>query len=105
MIIDWEQAHAGNPVVDVSYASHYLVILAALSGEDPRAPKGSIRLFDTDIAQASCRKRRKLGLHFVPEERLGRGAVPCLSLADNTLLTRTEAVKSYAFGASVKARR
>ncbi len=69
-------------------------LLAALSGEDPRAPKGSIRLFDTDIAQASCRKRRKLGLHFVPEERLGRGAVPSLSLADNTLLTRTEAVKA-----------
>ena len=32
------------------------------------------------------------GLHFVPEERLGRGAVPTLSLAQNTLLTRTEAV-------------
>ncbi|PTT90480.1 ABC transporter, partial [Pelomonas sp. HMWF004] len=29
---------------------------------------------------------------FVPEERLGRGAVPTLSLAMNTLLTRTEAV-------------
>ncbi len=29
------------------------------------------------------------GLHFVPEERLGRGAVPTLSLAQNTLLTRT----------------
>src|SRR6185369_3238101 len=32
------------------------------------------------------------GLHFVPEERLGRGAVPTLSLAQNTLLTRTRAV-------------
>jgi simple sugar transport system ATP-binding protein len=31
-------------------------------------------------------------LHFVPEERLGRGAVPTLSLAANTLLTRTGAV-------------
>jgi general nucleoside transport system ATP-binding protein len=30
----------------------------------------------------------------VPEERLGRGAVPTLSLAANTLLTRTEAVGS-----------
>ena len=28
----------------------------------------------------------------MPEERLGRGAVPTLSLAQNTLLTRTEAV-------------
>jgi simple sugar transport system ATP-binding protein len=31
-------------------------------------------------------------LHFVPEERLGRGAVPSLTLAQNTLLTRTAAV-------------
>jgi ABC-type uncharacterized transport system ATPase subunit len=67
--------------------------MAALSGEDPRAPRGSIRLFGGDIAQTSPRHRRKLGLHFVPEERLGRGAVPTLSLSANTLLTRTEAVK------------
>jgi ABC-type uncharacterized transport system ATPase subunit len=33
-----------------------------------------------------------LGLHFVPEERLGRGAVPTLSLAHNLLLTRTESI-------------
>ena len=31
-------------------------------------------------------------MHFVPEERLGRGAVPEMSLADNLLLTRREAV-------------
>jgi simple sugar transport system ATP-binding protein len=67
-------------------------LMAALSGEDPRAPAGSIRLFGQDIAAMSPRQRRRLGLHFVPEERLGRGAVPVMSLADNTLLTRTEAV-------------
>jgi general nucleoside transport system ATP-binding protein len=67
-------------------------LMAALSGEDPRAPAGSIRLFGQDIARHSPRRRRKEGLHFVPEERLGRGAVPVMSLADNTLLTRTEAV-------------
>jgi simple sugar transport system ATP-binding protein len=67
-------------------------LMAALSGEDPRAPPGSIRLFGQDIATHSPRRRRKEGLHFVPEERLGRGAVPVMSLAHNTLLTRTEAV-------------
>jgi len=67
-------------------------LMAALSGEDPRAPAGSITLSGTDIALAGPRARRALGLHFVPEERLGRGAVPTLSLAQNTLLTRTEAV-------------
>jgi ABC-type uncharacterized transport system ATPase subunit len=67
-------------------------LMAAISGEDRRAPAGSIQLFDRDIARASPRKRRDDGLHFVPEERLGRGAVPTLSLAQNTLLTRTRAV-------------
>ena len=67
-------------------------LMAALSGEDTRAPRGSITLFGQDIAQAPPRQRRAGGLHFVPEERLGRGAVPTMSLAHNTLLTRTEAV-------------
>jgi simple sugar transport system ATP-binding protein len=66
--------------------------MAALSGEDPRAPAGSIAVFGADVSRGSPRARRKLGLHFVPEERLGRGAVPTLSLAQNTLLTRTENV-------------
>ncbi len=67
-------------------------LMAALSGEDPRAKPGSVRLFGRDIAHASARQRRAAGLHFVPEERLGRGAVPTMSLAQNTLLTRHENV-------------
>ena len=67
-------------------------LMAALSGETVDSPPGSIRLFGVDIAHASPRGRRAAGLHFVPEERLGRGAVPTLSLAQNTLLTRTGAV-------------
>jgi len=67
-------------------------LMAALSGEDRRGAPGSIRLFGADIAQATATARRAQGLHSVPEERLGRGAVPTLSLAHNTLLTRTEAV-------------
>jgi len=67
-------------------------LMAALSGEDTRAPAGSITLFGKDIAAHSPRRRRAEGLHFVPEERLGRGAVPTLSLAQNTLLTRTHTV-------------
>ncbi|HWH81618.1 MAG TPA: ABC transporter ATP-binding protein, partial [Burkholderiaceae bacterium] len=69
-------------------------LMAALSGEDPRAAPGSITLSGRDIARAGPRARRALGLHFVPEERLGRGAVPLLSLAANTLLTRTETVSA-----------
>ncbi len=67
-------------------------LMAALSGEDRHAAPGSITLFGQDIAAQSPRQRRAQGLHFVPEERLGRGAVPTLSLAQNTLLTRTAGV-------------
>jgi simple sugar transport system ATP-binding protein len=67
-------------------------LMAALSGEDPRAAPAAVTLFGQPIGHHSPRKRRKEGLHFVPEERLGRGAVPTLSLAENTLLTRTEPV-------------
>ncbi len=69
-------------------------LLYALSGEDVRSPAGSIRLGASgqDVARLHPGARRKLGLHFVPEERLGRGAVPNLSLAHNLLLTRREAV-------------
>jgi len=67
-------------------------LLRVLSGEDTRAPRGSVRLFGQDIAAAGPARRRALGLGFVPEERLGRGAVPTMSLADNTLLTRRAGV-------------
>jgi len=67
-------------------------LLAALSGEDRRAPAGSIRLRGRDVSGAAPRARRALGLHFIPEERIGRGSVPGLALAANTLLTRREPV-------------
>jgi general nucleoside transport system ATP-binding protein len=63
-------------------------LLTVLSGESTRAPTASITLFGNDVAKHNPRARRDGGLHFVPEERLGRGAVPSLSLAHNTLLTR-----------------
>jgi simple sugar transport system ATP-binding protein len=69
-------------------------LLAVLSGEDRRASPGSVRLFGNDIARAGPRQRRDSGLHFVPEERLGRGAVPMLALSTNTLLTRREPIKA-----------
>jgi simple sugar transport system ATP-binding protein len=70
-------------------------LLAALSGEDPRAEAGAVRLFGEPIGQLRSAARRKLGLHFIPEERLGRGAVPTLSLAANMLLTRRESLRRF----------
>ena len=62
-------------------------LLAALSGEDPRAASASILLRQTPVGALAPGRRRGLGLGFVPEERLGRGAVPDMSLADNVLLS------------------
>ena len=67
-------------------------LLYALSGEDTRAPAGSIWLQGQAVGSQGPAQRRALGLHFVPDERLGRGAVPSLSLAHNLLLTRSDAV-------------
>ena len=73
-------------------------LLYALSGEDMRAAAGAIRIAGTDAGALHPGARRKLGLHFVPEERLGRGAVPTLGLAHNLLLTRQEAISHPRWG-------
>ena len=67
-------------------------LLYALSGEDTRADAPMIEVKGRDVARFGPARRRALGVHFVPEERLGRGAVPTLGLAHNLLLTRREAL-------------
>ena len=62
-------------------------LLAALSGETTVAERDAIRIGGTDAGHLSPAARRALGLAFVPEDRLGRGAVPELSLTENALLT------------------
>jgi simple sugar transport system ATP-binding protein len=68
-------------------------LLHALSGEDTHAEPRSIELFGQAVGRLGPAHRRHLGLHFVPEERLGRGAVPTLPLSQNLMLTRTESVR------------
>jgi general nucleoside transport system ATP-binding protein len=46
-----------------------------------------IRMLDRSVGHLGAAARRRLGFAFVPEERLGRGAVPELPLTDNALLT------------------
>ncbi|WP_406622783.1 ABC transporter ATP-binding protein [Acidovorax sp. SDU_ACID1] len=67
-------------------------LLYALSGEDTRAAPGMVQIGGQNAERLGPRQRRALGLHFVPEERLGRGAVPSMGLAHNLLLTRGDAV-------------
>lgn len=64
-------------------------LLAALAGERTVAP-GTIRLGAAPAGHLPCAARRKHGLAFIPEERLGRGAVAEMTLAENVLLTRRD---------------
>ncbi len=61
-------------------------LMAALSGETT-SEKHAIELEGSAIGHLNAGQRRARGLVFVPEERLGRGAVPSLSLSRNALLT------------------
>ena len=62
-------------------------LLAAISGERLCEHRGAVRLCGQEVGQLRPAERRRLGLGFVPEERLERGAVPTMSLADNSVLT------------------
>ena len=64
-------------------------LLALLSGEQTlsKADAQHIRFANQVVGHLRPDARRKLGLAFVPAERLGHGAVPEMSLTDNALLT------------------
>ncbi|MEQ8967182.1 MAG: ABC transporter ATP-binding protein [Azospirillaceae bacterium] len=109
-----EPDHAlGTPVRDASLAVHageivgiagvagngQAELLAALSGE-ARAPDAGMILIDgTPVGRSGPERRRALGLCYVPEERLGHGAVPTMTLAENAILgaARREGLARHGF--------
>jgi simple sugar transport system ATP-binding protein len=70
-------------------------LLALLAGERTTQP-AHVSLDGLPIGALGPAQRRARGLRYVPEERLGHGAVPALSLADNTLLTG-DALRQHGF--------
>ncbi|MBB3318013.1 simple sugar transport system ATP-binding protein [Rhizobium sp. BK181] len=60
-----------------------------ISGETmlPRDQANHILMMGRDVGRLDAAARRKLGFAFVPEDRLGRGAVPEMPLTLNSLLT------------------
>jgi len=62
-------------------------LLSALSGEESVRDRAAIQICGTNAGHMPPGARRRLGLCVVPEERLGRGTVPGMSLAENGLLT------------------
>lgn len=63
-------------------------LFEAISGEVLQERPEIIRIRGSDAGRIGISARRKLGAAFVPEERLGHGAVPDMSLTNNLLLSR-----------------
>jgi len=82
-------------------------LLLAISGEETISEKHPVQICGVEAGRMSAARRRRLGMTFVPEDRLGRGAVPSLSLAENAILTaaRTRALVRHGFVDSGRARR
>jgi simple sugar transport system ATP-binding protein len=72
-------------------------LLEALSGEDHRSPKTSIFFHGEPVGHLDAGARRTLGMSYVPANRLGQGAVPEMSLEENTLLTHTAQLSRFGF--------
>ena len=88
--------HAGEIVGIAGVAGNgQREFLMALSGEEVVRDNDAVRIDGHPVGRMKPAGRRARGLAFVPEERLGRGAVPEMSLANNALLTghRTGLVK------------
>jgi general nucleoside transport system ATP-binding protein len=62
-------------------------LVAALIGEELTADPQMMRIAGEACGDQGPNARRSLGLAVVPEERLGHGAVPDMSLAANVLLS------------------
>ncbi|MDD7908803.1 ABC transporter ATP-binding protein [Pseudovibrio exalbescens] len=60
----------------------------AISGERRVENVHAVNLLGVPVGKKKINPRRKLGAAFVPEERLGHGAVPGFRLSDNVMLTR-----------------
>ena len=60
----------------------------AISGERQSAAAKNIAINARPSGTLSINARRKLGAAFVPEERLGHGAIPSMQLSENLVLTR-----------------
>jgi simple sugar transport system ATP-binding protein len=60
----------------------------AISGERAAARASTVKIGERDCGLMGVTERRRLGAAFVPEERLGHGAVPGFQLSENVILTR-----------------
>ena len=89
---------ASLDAVDLDLRAGQVVGLAGISGNgqrelcgllsgELRPTAGEIRWRDELINSLGVEQRRQLGMCYVPEDRLGMGALPDMSLVENGLLT------------------
>ncbi len=78
----------GGEIVGIAgvSGSGQAALLDCVTGQTPGLPE-SVRLDGAPVGHWGPGARRARGLAFVPEERLGCGAVPDMTLAQNGLLT------------------
>ncbi len=62
-------------------------LMEALIGEEPANTANAIAIDGVSLGSHGPTARRRHGMAFVPEERLGHGAVPAMSLTENVLLS------------------
>ncbi|WP_421565957.1 ABC transporter ATP-binding protein [Ochrobactrum sp. EDr1-4] len=75
----------------------------AISGEVLQSSASAVRIRGTGAGKLGISDRRMMGAAFVPEERLGHGAVPALSLTDNLFLSRYKTdAKAFMRGGKLK---
>ena len=82
--------HSGEILGIAGISGNGQAELARLISGETRLSDGErdeVRMMEQGVAHLGPAERRALGFAFVPEDRLGRGAVPEMSLADNSLLT------------------
>ncbi len=81
--------HAGEVVAIAGVAGNgQSELFDALSGERQLANSSMLLLDGRAVGTLGINQRRKAGAAFVPEERLGHGAVPAFKLSENVILTR-----------------
>jgi len=62
------------------------------------SPPGILSFKGDDIGNLNSHQRRQLSMFFIPEERLGHGAVPDMSLDENMLLSRPQKSQMTSYG-------
>jgi ABC-type uncharacterized transport system ATPase subunit len=83
------EVHSGEIVAIAGVAGNgQSELFDAISGERSLSRSGEIVIDGKPCGRETITARRKLGAAFVPEERMGHGAIPGFRLSENVVLTR-----------------